>query len=189
MIKTILSLIGLAAAAGIFFFFTQPQYDTIRALESEVDQYDQALERSSELQKIKQSLISRRNAFNLEDVNRLQKLLPDHVDNVRLVLDLDNLAARHGMAIQNVVTSNPVAVRSSGGAIADAAGTRQKYDSLTLQFRTQGTYENFVAFLRDLETSLRIVDLVDLSLVQVPGSVAGEPLYRFELTIRTYWLK
>jgi len=188
MIKSIFSIVGLAAAAGIFFLFTQPHYDTVREREAEVAQYDQALERSSKLQQLKQSLLSRYNAFNPADVDRLHKLLPDHVDNVRLVLDLDNLAARHGMALQNVVTSGPEPDRA-GGAIANANGARQKYDSLTLQFRTQGTYANFTAFMRDLEASLRIVDLVELSLVQLPTFSGGEPIYRYELTIRTYWLK
>lgn len=188
MIKSIFSIIGLVAAGGIFFFFTQPRYDAVRDLEAKVGQYDQALERSSELQQLKQSLLSRYNAFDPADVERLHKLLPDHVDNVRLVLDLDNMAARHGMALQNVVTSGPDQERSGGG-IASANGARQKYDSLTLQFRTQGTYANFTAFMRDLEASLRLVDLVELTLVQLPVLSAGEPIYRYELTIRTYWLK
>lgn len=188
MTKTILSVVGLVAAGGIFFAFTQPRYDAVRALESEMAQYDQALQRSSELQQLKQTLLSRYNAFNPVDVDRLYKLLPDHVDNVRLVLDLDNLAARHGLALQNVVTSSPGTERPSSAAVANVA-SRQRYDSLTLQFRTQGTYTNFTSFMRDLEASLRLVDIVDLSLVQLPGVVAGEPIYRYELTIRTYWLK
>ena len=66
-------------------------------------------------EQLKQSLLSRFNAFKTEDLDRLRKLLPDHVDNVRLILDLDNLAARHGMALQNVVISEPA---SESGARA-----------------------------------------------------------------------
>jgi Tfp pilus assembly protein PilO len=192
MMKLILSVAGVALAGGIFFFFTQPHYDTVRALQSEIAQYDQALERAHELQQLKQSLLSRFNAFNPADIDRLHKLLPDHVDNVRLILDLDNLAARHGLAIQNVVISDPSAERNTGGVIASASASRQKYGSLTLKFRTQGTYDSFVAFLNDLEASLRIVDLVSLKLGVETGPQAQsrtEPVYRYDLTIRTYWLK
>ena len=190
MIKTLFSLGGIALAAGIFFLFAQPRYEGIRQVQAEISEYNQALERAAELQQLKQSLLSRYNAFNPSDIERLKKLLPDHVDNVRLVLDLDNLAAKHGLGLQNVVISTPQSGDDSQSAITAAIESTQKYDLLTLQFATEGTYSNFTAFLRDLETSLRIVDLVSLSLAQGSESPpGGEPSYRYDITFRTYWLK
>lgn len=189
MIKTILSIVGLALAGASLFFYTQPTYDSVQALEVQIGEYNQALEKAAELQALKQSLLSRYNAFNPSDVDRLHKLLPDHVDNVRLVLDLDNLASRHGMAIQNVTLSNPTATDEKG-AIGAIGSSRQKYNSLTLKFATHGTYPNFKAFMEDLERGLRIVDLVSLSLQEADNNQAGqEPRYRYDITIRTYWLK
>ena len=187
----ILSAVALAVGGGIFFLFTQPHFDNIRATAAEVEQYDQALQKAAELQQLKQSLLSRYNAFNPADVERLRKLLPDHVDNVRLVLDLDSLASRHGMALQNVVISNPAKEGENAGAVAAIGVSLQRYDSLTLKFATQGTYPNFTAFLQDLETSLRVVDLVGLRLVRESGgsSPQSEPIYRYDITIKTYWLK
>ena len=190
MFKTILSIAGLAIAGGIFFVYTQPNFENIRTLESEIAQYDEALTKATELQQVKQTLLSRYNAFNPADVTRLQKLLPDHVDNVRLVLDLDSLAAKHRMALQNVVISNPVSGETTPGVIATVGGNRLKYDSLTLKFRTQGSYTNFTAFLEDIESSLRLVDLVSLNLERITGvSSTVEQQYRYDITIRTYWLK
>ena len=194
MMKTIFSGAGLAIAGAAFILFTQPNYDTAKALEAQIAEYNQALDKAAELQQLKQSLLSRYNAFNPADLDRLHKLLPDHVDNVRLVLDLDNLAARNGMALQNVVISNPSSEGSQPGAISAIGAARQTYDSLTLKFATAGTYQNFSAFLQELEMSLRIVDLVSLSLERDSGSPAqgiseGEPVYRYDITIRTYWLK
>jgi len=194
MVKMILSVVGFLVAGAIFFLYTQPTYDSIRVAEAQIREYDQALGRAAELQKIKQSLLSRYNAFNPSDLDRLQKLLPDHVDNVRLVLDLDNLAARHGMALQNVVISNPVSDVQAQGAVSVIGGGKQEYDSLTLRFSTVGTYESFRTFLEDIETSLRVVDLESLKLDRESGASlaseeGGEPLYKFDIMIRTYWLK
>lgn len=189
MTKTILAIIGLSIAGATLFFYTQPTYDSVRAMEAEIGEYNQALEKAAELQALKQSLLSRYNAFNPADVDRLHKLLPDHVDNVRLVLDLDNLAARHGMALQNVTLSNPTqdAQKTAIGAIGTS---RQKFNSLTLKFATHGTYPDFKGFIQDLEKSLRIVDLVSLSLQEADTNQSGqEPRYRYDITIRTYWLK
>lgn len=189
MTKTILSIVGLAIAGGTLFFYTQPTYDSVRALEAEIGEYNQALEKAAELQNLKQSLLSRYNAFNPSDIDRLHKLLPDHVDNVRLVLDLDNLAGRHGMALQNVTLSNPTEVANKGAIGAIGSG-RQKFNSLTLKFTTHGTYADFEGFMEELERSLRIVDLASLSLQEADNNQAGqEPRYRYDITIRTYWLK
>jgi len=190
MIKPILAVVGLGIAGAIFFLFTQPTYDGIQSLKQQIGQYDQALDKAAELQALKQSLLSRYNSFNPADLDRLHKLLPDHVDNVRLVLDLDNLASRHGMGLQNVVISNIASDAKNEGVIAAIGAGRQKYDSLTFKFSTQGTYQNFTAFLQDLENSLRIVDLVSLRLDSAGGPLgSGEPIYRYDMTIRTYWLK
>ncbi|MBI4133643.1 type 4a pilus biogenesis protein PilO [Candidatus Uhrbacteria bacterium] len=185
MIKTFISIAGLLIAGGVFFAFTQPTYDTVQAVEAQIEEYNQALEKAAELQSIKQSLLSRYNAFNPADVERLQKLLPDHVDNVRLVLDLDTMTARHSMSLQNVVVSNPTQERA-GDVVGTLGESRQKFDSLTIKFGLQGSYENFTAFLQDLESSLRIADLVALGIERVPGQ---SQIYSYDITIRTYWLK
>jgi Tfp pilus assembly protein PilO len=190
MIKFIFSGIAFALAIGIFFMYTQPTYDGTRVLQVEVDQYDQALDKAAELQEVKQTLLSRYNAFNPEDLSRLQKLLPDHVDNVRLVLDLDILAGTHGMALQNVVINAPGSETNEGSAAGSIGGARQKFDSLTLKFSTRASYTAFVAFLEDLESSLRIVDLVSLALApEATTNDSTEPMYRFDITLKTYWLK
>ncbi len=191
MVKLILSAAGLAIAFGVFFMYTQPTYDHAKILQKEVDKYNEALGKATELQQLKQALLSRYNAFDPESLTRLQRLLPDHVDNVRLVLDLDNLASQHGMALQNVVISNPSSETGEGSSLGTIGVARQKFDSLTLKFSTRTTYPRFVQFLESLESSLRIVDLVMLNLIPdaSPGGSSGDPQYRFDITLRTYWLK
>lgn len=187
--KTIISVIGIIAAAGIFFFYTKATYDSAQGTRTQIGEYDAALLKAAELQERKEALLKRFNEFNPEDRDRLQKLLPDHVDNVRLILDLDNIASRRGMALQNVVVSTPGAGLTTQTAVGTISSAKQKYDVLTTKFSTQGTYSSFQQLINDLETSLRIVDLVNLKIS--PGIVvgAGEPIYSFEVTLRTYWLK
>ena len=109
----------------------------------------------------------------------------------RLILDLDNMAGTHGMAIQNVVISAPQTESSSQTAASSISSSKQRYDSLTLKFSTVASYETFQQFLLDLETSLRIVDLVSLRLSQVASGDTKNPTptYSFDIAIRTYWLK
>lgn len=188
MTRALFSLVFLAAALAIFFFYTKPAYDSIRSVEAQIAEYDEALNKATELQRLKQSLLSRYNSFNPVDVDRLNKLLPDHVDNVRLVLDLDTIASQHGFALQNVVIN---AAGSPEETPQQAIGpSRRTYDSLTLRFATSGTYSQFVAFITALENSLRLVDLVALTMdPDAAAPAGGEPMYRYDITLRTYWLK
>lgn len=187
--KTIISGVGIIAALGVFFFYTKPTYDTAQSERARIAEYDTALLKANELQERKQVLLNKYNEFLPEDRDRLQKLLPDHVDNVRLILDLDNIASRRGMALQNVVVSTPGAGQNTQSAVGTISAARQKYDVLTTKFSTQGTYPALQQLMADLESSLRIMDLVDLK-VAAGAEVTGlEPLYSFEVTLRTYWLK
>lgn len=192
MIRNLFAVLFLAAAGAIFFMYTKPAYDGLRDVQDQIQQYDQALNKADELQRLKQSLLSRYNAFNPVDVDRLHKLLPDHVDNVRLVLDLDTLASQHGFALQNVVINAPGTAVNPGSQQQQVVigPSRDTYDSLTLRFATSGTYPQFVEFINALENSLRLVDVVALAMdAGTTGVTGGEPTYRFDITLRTYWLK
>lgn len=195
MTRFIISIIGFAIAASVFMLYTKPTYDKVKVLQADITQYDQALDRANELQKKKQELMSLFNTFDPADIDRLHKLLPDHVDNVRLILDFDNLASKHSLAIQNVVIGRGEGANATPGraASSEVIGANNKsYDSLTLKFSTQGTYQGFVTFMEDVQASLRIVDLVSLALSpasEKKEETSTEPVYRYDVTIRTYWLK
>ncbi len=194
MTKTLIAIVCFVAAGVVFIMYTQPAYSTVGDMRAQISQYQEALDKAAQLQALKQKLLARLNSFNPDDVSRLQTLLPDHVDNIGLILDLDSLASRYDMALENVdvSTSDSDSDSNTGGTLG---GNGQKYDSLSLHFSTNGPYDTFRAFLKDLEHSLRIVDLVSLTISpQNAPSVAGARvtpmgLYKYDITIKTYWLK
>jgi Tfp pilus assembly protein PilO len=191
MIRYIFALIGVTIAGAIFFWYTKPTYDSVQSVRAESSQYDAALAKAAELQQLKATLLTRYNSFNPTDLDRVLKLLPDHVDNVALILDLDNLAARYQMPIENVDVSTPASSGSGVTAgIASIGASGQKYDSVTIRFATRGAYTDFQALLKDLEMQLRVVDLVQLSISpQDAGDRTGQQIYSYEVMLRTYWLK
>lgn len=196
MLRSTISVVGIVLAGAIFFLYTQPEFDSTKLIQAKINQYNQALEKAQELQKLKQQLIARYNSFNPNDIDRLHKLLPDHVDNVRLILDMDNMATRRGMGLKNVDVSGTsktdAAPRSVIGTLGDSS---KKYESLNVGFSTTGTYDDFKLFLGDLESSLRIVDLQTLSLAPAGARTVGvsanpgEQVFNFNINLKTYWLK
>ena len=188
MTRNIFTIIFICGAIAIFFFYTDPAYSGMQTLSAQNGQYNAALDKATQLQQIKQTLLSRYNSFDPNALTRLSTMLPDQVDNIRLILDLDNLAGQYGMALQNVDISSPDT--QSGSVVSSIADASQPYDSLTIQFSTRGTYQQFMQFLTALESSLRLVDLVTLSIAPsgVANGTAG-PLYNYTMTVQTYWLR
>lgn len=190
MTRGILSVLALFIAGTVYFMYTQPTYSGVKVLKSEIAQYNQALDKAAELKLLKESLLSRFNSFDPVAVESLHKLLPDHVDNVRLVLDIDSLGARYNMPVQNVSISSPSSEtdEKKQTAIGSITSGKQKFDTLTVKFSTRTTYENFVQFLEALQSSLRLVDLVALT-ISPQGAQGGERVYAYDITIKTYWLR
>ena len=95
--KTFFPTILIVVAAGLFIAYTNPQYQEVKILQAQVASYDQALTQSSQLRAARDTLLSKRNTFSTDDVRKLERILPDNVDNIRLIIDIDNIAARHGL--------------------------------------------------------------------------------------------
>ena len=191
-------LIGIAVA--VFFMFAQPIYNDISNLKAQVASYDNALNNSKELGNERDALTAKYNAIDPNNLTKLQTLLPDNVNNIRLILEIQQLAMPYGMTLTNVkydTTSTGVADSSSG--VITEQGTAQApadYGTFNLEFSTSGTYDNFISFTKDLENNLRIVDIssVDFSSaiapVVTPNSKTPAPeIYTYDFKIQTYWLK
>lgn len=191
MTKAILSFIFLGVAVSAFIFYVRPTYDAAQSFKASIARYDSALEKTKEIQVLKRDLLTRYNLFAGDNIDRLLKMVPDHVDNVRLVLDLDGIAAQYGLRVQNVEAEAITKKEDTQSATLVGGSADEPYQSLTLQFEVVSTYSDFLSLMRDLESSLRVVEIESLSLKQygTPPSTQNEPLYTFSVVMRTFWLK
>lgn len=196
MTRFILPIIIIGIAVVGFFTFTKPIYEDIPTLSAEVNSYDEALNNSKALENERDKLTSKYNSINKEDLDKLQKLLPDNIDNIRLILELEKVASPYGMVLKDVkynADESEVTPKVAGGATPGGAsrGAAQKdYKVLTMEFSVSGTYNNFLNFTRDLESNLRIIDISSVvfsSEVDSKTNPAG--FYKYNFTIKTYWLK
>ena len=181
--KLLLPIFFIIVSVVIFFAYIDGAYQDIRQLRAEIAGYDEALKRSKELQAIRDTLLSRYNTFSQSQLDRIEKLLPDNIDNVRLVLEIDSIAARYGMRVSSIVVSSG-ATTQADGVVGPGTDT---YNTVELSFRTAASYDDFMAFLRDLESSLRIVDVTSLAF-SAPDGIDADG-YEYSLSIITYWLK
>lgn len=178
-------LVGVAVAG--FFFFTNPIRGEILDLKTTVGAYSKALDNSKALSEVRDQLAAKRSSFSQEDLDKLEKLLPDSVENIKLVLEIEQMAAVHGMALKNVEYDPTFAEKDSADSRsrADSFDTNQEYGTFELVFTTEGPYDRFLGFLKDLEYSLRIVDVKNIEF----SATEQKDVYQYTFTINTYWLK
>ncbi len=177
-----LPIILVGSAIALFVVYTNPTYQKSKTLAVTNASYDDALNKSNQLRKLRDDLLSKRNAFNNDDVTKLAHVLPDNVDNIRLIIDINNIASKNNLALTSVQIGDlsdsrkardPVAVGSSGDSLG----------SVTVGFSVVASYDAFIAFTQDLERSLRIVDIQKITFT------AGQnDLNTYAFSIRTYWL-
>ncbi len=179
--RILLPILFILIAGGIFLGFIDPTLAQVKELRAEQAKFDEALNRSKELQQVRDQLLSKYNTFPQGDVDRLEKLIPDNVDNVRLILDLDSTASRYGMRIRNVALLKDES-RTQRGQVG--ISDENKYDSLIVSFSVSGSYASFLSFLTDLERSLRLVDVMSVSFTSNQSGI-----YDYSIALKTYWLK
>lgn len=192
MLRAIFPIIMTVAAIGLFIVFTNPNYKEMNSLRDVQSAYDQALNNSQQLLKVRNDLTAKYNNLSGTDRDRLTKLMPDTVDNIRLIIDTQNIALSHGMALKDIkydARAQSNATPTSGTAPAtqsQLAANQKEYGVFQLEFSVTGSYQNFLSFISDIEQSLRLVDIESVTF-QAPD--AGSSSMKYVVRIRTYWLK
>ncbi len=168
----------------VFFIYINPTWTgSIAATKAAITNDDQALAAANAYAAQESQLASARNSINSESLARLSTMLPDSVDNVGLIVDLNALAARSGLSISNIDVVARQAVSSSSGGALPAAGARS-INSVDLALSALGSYQSFQAFLAGVEKSARLLDVRD---IMIKGSETG--VYSYQMTLRLYWLQ
>lgn len=198
--RYIFPILMLGVAVAIFFAYTDPTYKDIKMYRAQVASYDSALDNADKLERTKQEIIADYGTIPPEDIEKLSKLLPDNVDNIRLILEIESVAAKYGMTIKNVKFDVQKQQKLQNGEriveqnAQDTELGSKEYGLFDLSFSTQGTYQNFVAFSKEIERSLRIVDIKSVSFSSPEASPIqsfNQPknIYQYDVDVRTYWLK
>jgi Tfp pilus assembly protein PilO len=192
--RLFIPILLIVVSVGTFILYINPAYQALGTLRTQKAEYDEALNNSKILQTIRGTLSDKYKSFDPNDLAKVSKLLPDNVDNIKLILEIQRIASTYGMTLQNVKfntdTPSTTAVTQSGFVTSGAAQSAPKkgFGTFDLQFSTQGGYSNFVSFMSDLEKSLRIVDVKSVSFTST-NTATGSDTYKYDFKITTYWFK
>lgn len=174
----------------------KPRYDNLQTVKQDVTTYDSSLETAEQLKISREELIAKYNSIPKTDLDGIKTLLPDSVDNIRLIIQLDSLATKNGLSTLRGVDYKSDATTGATGStteVPEMATSLKPYGEFTISFSTSGQYKNFLAFLSDLEQNLRLVDVTSVDFTAASGDgTAGSQASNnmaYKVTLKTYWLK
>ena len=180
MTKYLFPLLLVVIALGLFFGFTQPLLDQLTSLQKEQASIGEVLQNTGSLARTRDTLLNRYNEITAENKARLAKALPDQVDNVRLIIDIDAVASRFGLKLKNIVVQSDPATSKSNSIGPDG----KKYATFNLSFDVQASYDTMRTFLLALDQSLRIIDVTGVSF-----AADDKDQNTYTIHLQTYWLK
>jgi hypothetical protein len=179
--KSLIPIFLILASVGIFVFYINPTYQTIKSLQVDIASYEKAFSKSNEVLKKRGELQAKYKQFTSADLDSIKKLLPDHIDNVQLILDINGIARlpEHNMLISKIKIEE-----DKSDTTVQIGPNNKLYSSILVSFKTKAEYSKFMSFIKELEQSLRLVDITNLSF-----KTDAKNLTEYSVTIRTYWLK
>jgi Tfp pilus assembly protein PilO len=194
MNKGVAPILLLILAVGIYFTFTKGKVDEIKTIKTVNAGYEEALENVEKLIKVRDGVLKTYNSIDEADRRRLDKIVPNNIDNVRLIIDVKGIGEQHGLTLRNVKTSAKSAASdtattntnsgSMGSEVSAYGSNPSKYETVTLSFEVAASYKSFVELLRSIESSLRILDISKISVTANETNI-----YDYEVELKTYWLK
>jgi hypothetical protein len=195
--KFILPILFIIISVLAFIFGVNPLYQKVLILRGDIALYNEALNSSTELQNKQESLLGAYNQIKQEDKDRLNSFLPDGVNDIQFILEVERIANLHNMPIKDIkfqavkkddTPTNPNTIVSA------AAKDTSLYGIFPIEFTTDANYADFVLFLKDLEYNLRLADVKSISFTVPDASIktidgADPNIYHYTLDVETYWLK
>ncbi len=196
--RNIFAIIFIGLSIAGLFIYIKPLYDNVKTLQQDIKDQNLTLSQSKELQEKSDSLITSFGKINKQNMDRLDKFLPDTVNNIQLILQLQSIAEENGVSIKNVDFAVPTVEEKevsaeAAGAQTEGAVEQLPYGIFDLEFKTQARYGEFVYFLEAVEKNLRLIDVRSISFTIPPRtrtSVNFDPdIFEYTVKIQTYWLK
>ena len=190
---TILIVLGI----GIYLTYTQGVVSDISSVKSVNNQYYSAINSAEKLIAVRDQVLKSYNNISANDRDRIDKMIPNTVDNIRLIINLNSIALQHGFSLKGITavnnnTSAGSPSNSQFGAaspLGAAAGSplsinAPTLDTVAVSFTITAPYQQFISFMQDLEASLRIMDMTHLTV-----SANDTGTYDFGVQLTTYWLR
>ncbi len=138
---------------GVYFLYIDAAYKSTQSALLDEQVLDGLLVDANNAREKLDKIVSEFRAFPEDAPARLEVLLPDRIEPIRLIIDVDSVAQRHGLTL----LTPTVTLATQDPTEPDT------YLSHKMRFTVAATYPAFREFLQDLQSSLALRDFSNVS--------------------------
>jgi Tfp pilus assembly protein PilO len=176
---SIIAYVILTISIGYAFIYS-PSGD-LTVLMDQKQQYEKSLEMVNNIENTKNELLTKFNNISAAEKKEIETVLPDSLDFVRLVSQIDAVGSKYGISIKSITSRE---INSSAGTSIKGAEPPKPYNSAAIGFSFDASYDKFNTFMADLEKSMRVLDIKSVKL-----NSKDTGIYSYTVEFETYWLK
>lgn len=165
-------------------------FSEIKITQGETAQFAEAATKAQELNAELARKLNEKRSYSADSLERLNALVPESINEVRVLTDLNEIARGHNMLFGNVsvektddAVSRPGASPEETGRVITHTVSYPDITTTSMSFSLIGTYEQFKSFLADAERSLVMVEVTNIDFVAGEGD-----LQQFDLTVTLFAL-
>ncbi|MFA6554639.1 MAG: hypothetical protein WCS89_04010 [Candidatus Paceibacterota bacterium] len=199
MNRNVYATILIILAIGLYFTITRSILGEAGVVKASNSQYISAIESANHLISVRDKVLLDYKKISGDDRAKLDKVIPKSIDNIRLIIDLNNVGLSHSLLLKGIKASTlgaekKVSQNSTGKTTGSINLNNQNaidgnipnliLDKVTVSFGVSASYQQFISFLQSLESSLRILDITHISL-----TAKDDGIYDWNVELQTYWLR
>jgi Tfp pilus assembly protein PilO len=182
-----MSVLFFVLAFASYSLFVRPELDKISELRGVLQSKMELLEQQRTVNEQVKNLLSRfKSVSNLESI--VSMAIPVNEDFGALLHQLDILAGSSGLTVASIDfrSFNLPTSRLRTGDQADTIGVISERGRVAMEVSLQGSYSALKAFLKLIETNVRILDVKTLSLAAVDQTNASD-LFTYKILVEGYF--
>lgn len=182
--KTTIQLLLIIISGVIIASYISPTFDSMRATQDETQEYREALDNAEKFNQELTRLLNAANELTTSERQALTRYLPNEVDTISVMRDIETIANNNQMSILNLSTAEEEVVPFFIPAQGQPQEERSALNATTFSVGLFGSYEAFKRFLRDVERNAYPLEVTSLQF----SSTNGSNLYSYVLKLETFSL-
>ena len=176
-------IIVIALCVGAYYVYLAPSYAEIQTLSTQLSNYNDALQKTKDLASKRDTLLATYNSISPDDIARLKEIIPGNFNPSVFADYLNNLASKYGMVAEDI----SMAQLDTTAGQQVATSSQKYYKTMAVTFSVKGSYSQFVNFLKDMESSLDLIDVNSLS-IKSDANSTNNSFFDYNVGIYTYYL-
>lgn len=188
MSRTLVSIFFLLAGVFAFIVFISPQFSRLKESQARLSDIAGISNELDVIAADRDKLIDIYNSISQTDIDRLEKMLPTGPNASSFLTNLEFLSLKNNLRLKRLefIGETSQVQRSGGAPVPSSAATQRPigagFVELPISIGVEGSYESFRSYLKDLEASVRILDITEINF-----GLIRQNTYEFTVRAKAYY--